>query len=93
MIKKYCLLIILAQLMSALSSACNCNPDGSETLQCDHETGHCKCREGIGGLKCDECARGFTGQAPYCQTCGECFDNWDLILNDLRGEEVGLCDH
>lgn len=75
-----------------LFSACNCNPEGSETLQCDHETGHCKCREGIGGVKCDECARGFTGRAPYCQTCGECFDNWDLVLNDLQGEDVRTCD-
>ncbi|XP_047469022.1 laminin subunit beta-1-like isoform X2 [Penaeus chinensis] len=69
---------------------CNCNPEGSETLQCDHETGYCKCREGIGGVKCDECARGFTGRAPYCQTCGECFDNWDLILNDLRDRTEAL---
>lgn len=69
---------------------CNCNPEGSETLQCNHETGHCECREGIGGVKCDECARGFTGRAPYCQTCGECFDNWDLILNDLRERTEAL---
>ncbi|XP_042867621.1 laminin subunit beta-1-like isoform X3 [Penaeus japonicus] len=69
---------------------CNCNPEGSETLQCDHETGHCKCREGIGGVKCDECARGFTGRAPYCQTCGECFDNWDLVLNDLQERTEAL---
>ncbi|XP_071527681.1 laminin subunit beta-1 isoform X2 [Panulirus ornatus] len=70
--------------------ACNCNRDGSETLQCDHETGQCKCLEGIGGYKCDECARGFTGRAPYCQPCGECFDNWDFILNELRERTEAL---
>ncbi|XP_066949126.1 laminin subunit beta-1 isoform X9 [Macrobrachium rosenbergii] len=64
--------------------ACNCNRDGSETLQCDHETGKCKCLQGIGGMKCDECARGFTGRAPYCQPCGECFDNWDIVLTELK---------
>ncbi|KAG7166952.1 Laminin subunit beta-1-like, partial [Homarus americanus] len=63
---------------------------GSETLQCDHDTGRCKCREGIGGNKCDECARGFTGRAPYCQPCGECFDNWDLILKELKERTESL---
>lgn len=65
-------------------TACNCNREGSETMQCNHQTGQCQCREGIGGEKCDECARGFTGQAPYCQPCGECFDNWDYILTELK---------
>lgn len=26
------------------------------------------------------------GEAPYCQPCGECFDNWDDILTSLRGQ-------
>jgi laminin, beta 1 len=26
------------------------------------------------------------GEAPYCQPCGECFDNWDDILNSLKGQ-------
>nr|XP_045621460.1 laminin subunit beta-1-like isoform X3 [Procambarus clarkii] len=70
--------------------ACNCNFEGSETLQCDHETGQCKCLEGIGGDKCDECARGFTGRAPHCQPCGECFDNWDFILTELKDRTQAL---
>lgn len=41
---------------------------------------------GIGGYKCDQCDRGFEGQAPQCSSCGECFDNWDLILNSLQTE-------
>lgn len=24
------------------------------------------------------------GYAPRCEPCGECFDNWDIILNDLK---------
>lgn len=30
------------------------------------------------------------GQAPYCSACGECFDNWDLILNQLQTETNGV---
>ena len=71
---------------------CQCNPAGSATLQCDHATGHCVCLEGIGGEKCDRCARGFVGTAPYCEPCGECFDNWDRILNELKAETRKLVD-
>lgn len=63
---------------------CECDPYGSATSQCDRVTGQCKCIKGIGGYKCDQCDRGFLGQAPYCSPCGECFDNWDLILSQLR---------
>lgn len=40
----------------------------------------------MGGYKCDQCDRGYEGEAPHCSACGECFDNWDLILNDLQAE-------
>ncbi|XP_076033711.1 laminin subunit beta-1 isoform X3 [Oratosquilla oratoria] len=71
---------------------CDCNRDGAETLQCDHETGKCQCRLGIGGHKCDVCDRGFTGRAPYCSPCGECFENWDFILEELKERTKALID-
>lgn len=64
----------------SLFSACECNLQGSETLQCERKTGACICRKGISGHKCDQCTRGYLGEAPYCRPCGECFDNWDRIL-------------
>lgn len=66
--------------------ACECNPYGSATQQCHRETGQCVCNLGIGGFKCDKCARGYLGDAPYCEPCGECFDNWDIILDGLKEE-------
>lgn len=45
------------------------------------------CHQGIGGYKCNQCARGYIGDAPHCRPCGECFDNWDLILMKLRGNK------
>ena len=68
---------------------CDCNPYGSAEMQCDRDTGRCPCKDGMGGDKCDQCARGFKGRAPYCDACGECFDNWDRILTELRGERPG----
>ncbi|XP_065338114.1 laminin subunit beta-1 isoform X2 [Cloeon dipterum] len=63
---------------------CNCNIYGSETMQCHRNNGSCVCLEGIGGEKCDQCARGYIGTAPRCEPCGECFNNWDRILDGLK---------
>lgn len=72
--------------------ACECDHYGSATQQCDRITGQCKCISGIGGYKCNECDRGFIGHAPSCSACGECFDNWDLILNSLKEETKRVID-
>ncbi|KAF2347395.1 Laminin EGF domain, partial [Trinorchestia longiramus] len=69
---------------------CNCNHEGSASHQCHPETGKCDCNEGIGGDKCDRCARGYSGNSPYCQPCGECFDNWDFILDELKDRTASL---
>ena len=68
------------------SAACECNRDGADSMQCDHVTGRCTCIEGVTGDKCDQCARGTTGDLPYCVPCGECFDNWDRIIMELKSE-------
>uniref|UniRef100_T1IRE1 Laminin subunit beta-1 n=1 Tax=Strigamia maritima TaxID=126957 RepID=T1IRE1_STRMM len=70
--------------------ACNCDQAGSTSLQCHRNNGSCICQEGIGGERCDKCARGYIGKAPYCDPCGECFDNWDLTINNLRDETYRL---
>ncbi|KAI4494129.1 hypothetical protein M0802_009163 [Mischocyttarus mexicanus] len=67
-------------------SKCDCNQIGSASQQCDRETGVCVCHKGIGGEKCDQCDRGYHGEAPQCSPCGECFDNWDLTLNELKNK-------
>ncbi|KAK0173519.1 hypothetical protein PV328_006704 [Microctonus aethiopoides] len=63
---------------------CDCDSTGSASAQCDRDTGRCVCHKGIGGEKCDQCDRSYIGTAPHCSPCGECFDNWDLILNGLK---------
>ncbi|XP_012542845.2 laminin subunit beta-1 [Monomorium pharaonis] len=65
---------------------CECDSIGSASQQCDRETGVCVCHKGIGGEKCDQCDRGYHGEAPQCSPCGECFDNWDLILDGLKNK-------
>ncbi|KAJ8301303.1 hypothetical protein KUTeg_020290 [Tegillarca granosa] len=69
---------------------CDCNRQGSSQMQCDRQTGQCVCLTGISGYKCDRCDRGTTGELPNCVPCGECFDNWDRVIRDLRGQTESL---
>lgn len=63
---------------------CDCSTTGSSSTQCDRQNGSCICKEGIAGDKCDKCARGFIGRAPNCERCGECFENWDVTISELK---------
>ncbi|TKS84729.1 Laminin subunit gamma-3 [Collichthys lucidus] len=50
---------------------CNCNINGSVSLQCDVD-GRCACRAGVTGEKCDTCRAGFHSLGPGgCRPC-EC---------------------
>ncbi|KAJ6668153.1 hypothetical protein lerEdw1_015530 [Lerista edwardsae] len=63
--------------------ACECDPKGSESLQCDRLTGHCLCRAGFTGQRCDQCQRGFRKNFPHCSPCHPCFGQWDVVLGQL----------
>ena len=45
-----------------LSLACNCS-NLAVSAECDRVTGRCQCQPGAIGLKCDDCAFGFTGMS------------------------------
>ena len=60
-------------------------------MQCHQNNGSCICMPGIGGYNCDECARGYLGTVPYCRECGECFNNWDRVLDELKGKQQLNC--
>ncbi|XP_076804829.1 laminin subunit beta-1-like isoform X2 [Clavelina lepadiformis] len=64
--------------------ACDCDSSGSVSSQCNTRTGQCECLDGVGGRRCDRCLRGYTGDVPNCESCGECFTNWDTIITELK---------
>ena len=71
---------------------CNCVLPNSISTQCHKTNGTCVCAKGNAGVKCDQCARGYTGSPPYCESCGECFENWDQIIQGLKQHTNRLID-
>ena len=72
---------------------CACSTSGSSSAQCDRTNGSCICLPGMSGDKCDKCARGFLGNAPHCTSCGECFENWDVVIRELKKRTERLIDN
>ncbi|OXB78688.1 UNVERIFIED_CONTAM: hypothetical protein H355_002653 [Colinus virginianus] len=67
-----------------ISTACECEPLGAESPQCDRASGQCQCRPGFGELRCDRCQRGYQAAFPRCSPCHPCFGRWDAALGSLQ---------
>ncbi|XP_055329207.1 laminin subunit alpha-like [Paramacrobiotus metropolitanus] len=48
--------------------SCDCNLDGSVSMQCEEMGGQCQCRANVIGRKCTRCKSGFWG-FPACKQC------------------------
>ncbi|XP_030748533.1 laminin subunit beta-1 isoform X2 [Sitophilus oryzae] len=67
---------------------CECHILGSSRQNCNMRTGACECRPGVGGHNCDVCKKGYIGNVPDCVPCGECFDNWDRIIQESKNQTL-----
>ena len=72
--------------------ACDCNAEGSESMQCD-DKGQCKCKPGFTGSQCDECSQEFEGQK--CEKCASTFYGYPdckACECDVEGSKDKTCD-
>lgn len=49
--------------------ACECHPIGSTGKTCNHTTGQCPCKDGVTGLTCNRCARGYQQSRSHIAPC------------------------
>eukprot|EP00076_Gallus_gallus_P030125 XP_015154529.1 laminin subunit beta-3 [Gallus gallus] len=63
---------------------CNCDFQGTEDVGCDKSTGHCLCRPGVTGPRCDQCQRDHCSTYPSCEPCHPCFHTYDGDIQRLR---------
>ncbi|XP_052872857.1 netrin-3-like [Anopheles cruzii] len=49
--------------------ACDCHPIGSSGKTCNHTSGQCPCKDGVSGLTCNRCARGYQQSRSHIAPC------------------------
>ncbi|ROL52307.1 Laminin subunit beta-1, partial [Anabarilius grahami] len=64
------LICSISAIMHDGALACQCDPQGSLSAECDKVGGQCHCKPNVIGRQCDQCAPGTYGFGPY--GCTEC---------------------
>ena len=54
-----CVFCLLNLLSCAPKKECNCHMIGSSGKTCNQTSGQCPCKEGVTGLRCDRCKKGY----------------------------------
>ncbi|XP_037938542.1 netrin-A isoform X2 [Teleopsis dalmanni] len=49
--------------------SCECHPIGSSGKTCNHTSGQCPCKDGVTGLTCNRCARGYQQSRSHIAPC------------------------
>lgn len=56
-------------LFSAFFTACDCHPIGASGKTCNQVTGQCPCKDGVIGITCNRCERGFQQSRSHIAPC------------------------
>ena len=52
-----------------IPKACECHQIGSSGKTCNHTSGQCPCKDGVTGLTCNRCARGYQQSRSHIAPC------------------------
>lgn len=50
-------------------AACDCHPIGASGKTCNQNTGQCPCKDGVTGITCNRCARGYQQSRSHIAPC------------------------
>ncbi|XP_044316924.1 netrin-B [Drosophila rhopaloa] len=64
---------------------CDCHPVGSTGKTCNHLSGQCPCKEGVTGLTCNRCARGYQQTRSHVAPCIKVPTNANMIQAESAG--------
>lgn len=83
--EKWCNIVSL----SFLLTACDCHPIGSSGRTCNHTSGQCPCKDGVTGLPCNRCARGYQQSRSHIAPCISessliSSEFWESLTNIVR---------
>lgn len=59
-------------------AACNCHPVGSLSRSCNQSSGQCICKDGVTGLTCNQCSKGYEQSRSPLHPCIRNFYHWLL---------------
>lgn len=74
--------------------ACNCDPFGAKSLNCDKRNGTCFCIDGYTGWKCDKCSLGYYNASAVLDMAGNNLEQSSALIGRSRRRhciECGEC--
>lgn len=89
-----------SELENLMFAACNCDPLGSSSTECDEKSGQCPCKPLFEGRDCSSCIEGYGNVTAGCRECdcdvGALDEVCDPVTGECRCAEGTLgfrCDH
>ncbi|KYM95458.1 Netrin-A [Cyphomyrmex costatus] len=70
--------------------ACDCHPIGASGKTCNQSSGQCPCKDGVTGITCNRCARGYQQSRSHIAPCIICYQGGEKVEQKKTPE---LLDH
>ncbi|KAJ8969560.1 hypothetical protein NQ317_000760 [Molorchus minor] len=62
-------LLLQKVLRNILGTPCDCHPIGASGRTCNQQTGQCPCKDGVVGIICNRCAKGYQQSRSHIAPC------------------------
>lgn len=73
------------------STACDCHPVGAAGKTCNQTTGQCPCKDGVTGITCNRCAKGYQQSRSPIAPCISKAGSYHLYIQSPDHEDSNPC--